>query len=92
MPPGSTAWFPGRAQLKQADTIAIGRLEVSCQAAEQELLAVSKGMFKVMEVEGQTLVCPADGILQPWEAQTPTAVVGQAAGTLSCSGGSWHCR
>lgn len=36
-----------------------------CQAAAWELLAVSKGMLKAMEAEGQTLACLADGILHP---------------------------
>lgn len=57
---GGKARFLGRAPLNRADTAAIGRVEVSCQATARELPATSEGVRGVTEAEGQTLACLAD--------------------------------
>lgn len=62
---GGKARFLGRAPLNRADTAAIGRVEVSCQATARELPAASEGVRGVTEAEGQTLACLADGHRSP---------------------------
>lgn len=62
---GGKARFLGRALLNRADTAAIGRVEVSCQATAWELPAASEGVHGVTEAEGQTLACLADGHRSP---------------------------